>query len=162
VKETLSASDARDLVESLLADYVQCIDDDDLEKWPDFFTDPCLYRVVSRDSYERDLPVAVIHCDSQGMLKDRVFSLRHANIYAKHHYRHFLGRTQVRSVSENGVVEARTNYQVIRTLSGGATDLFSVGVYLDRVAVVEGAARFHEKLVVYENSSFETLLATPL
>lgn len=162
MNEAFPAGEARSLVESLLADYVQCIDDDELEKWPDFFADPCLYRVVSRDAYDRNLPVAVIHCDSRGMLEDRVFSLRHANIYAKQNYRHFLGRSQVRSVSENGVIEARTNYQVIRTLTGGATGMFSVGVYLDRIAVVEGAARFREKLVVYENSSFETLLAIPL
>jgi anthranilate 1,2-dioxygenase small subunit len=29
-------------VEQLLNSYVQCIDDDDLEHWPDFFTEDCL------------------------------------------------------------------------------------------------------------------------
>ncbi len=160
--QTNEARAAREQVEALLADYTQSIDDDALEKWPDFFTDPCLYRIVARDSHERGLPVGDIHCDSRGMLQDRVYSLRNANIYAAHRYRHFLGRTQVRSVSAEGVIEARTNYQVIRTVTGAETSLFSVGVYLDRVALVDGAARFREKIVVYDNSSFATLLATPL
>ncbi len=162
MSEVPSTTEARLLVESLLAEYVQCIDDDELEQWPGFFSDPCLYRVLSRDSHERGLPVAVIHCDSRGMLEDRVFSLRHANIYAKQNYRHFLGPTQVRSVSPDGLIEARTNYQVIRTLADGATGIFSVGVYIDRIELRDGAARFCEKLVVYENSSFDTLLAIPL
>jgi anthranilate 1,2-dioxygenase small subunit len=162
VSNAVTAKEARDRVETLLADYVQCLDDDELEKWPDFFTETCLYRIVGRDSHARGLPVADIHCDSRGMLEDRVYSLRHANIYAKHGYRHFLGRSQVRAISEDGEIAARTNYQVIRTVTGGKTSLYSVGVYLDRVGVIDGVARFREKLVVYENSSFETLLATPL
>lgn len=162
MNEWSTPSDARPAVEALLADYVQCIDDDELEKWPDFFCDPCLYRVVSRDSYERGLPIAVIHCDSRGMLRDRVFSLRNANIYAKQSYRHFLGRTQVRSISDEGLIETRTNYQVVRTVAGRETGIFSVGVYLDRVVVEDGVLRFCEKEVVYDNGSFDTLLATPL
>jgi anthranilate 1,2-dioxygenase small subunit len=35
-------------VSQLLDAYVQCIDDDDLERWPDFFTENCLYKVIPR------------------------------------------------------------------------------------------------------------------
>ena len=68
-------------VEDLLNAYTQCIDDDDLENWPDFFTEKCLYRVIPRENHEMDLPTAVMWCDSKGMLQDRITALRHANIY---------------------------------------------------------------------------------
>ena len=55
-------------VEDLLNTYAQCIDDDNLEQWPDFFTDQCLYRIIPRENHEIGLPTAVMWCDSRGML----------------------------------------------------------------------------------------------
>ena len=40
-------------VERLTADYIGCIDDDALERWPTFFTEDGLYRIVSRENYAR-------------------------------------------------------------------------------------------------------------
>lgn len=47
-------------VDSLHNAYVQCIDNDDLESWPHFFTDQCLYRVIPRENDEVGLPTAVM------------------------------------------------------------------------------------------------------
>ena len=63
-------------VDDLHNRYVQCIDDDDLESWPDFFTEKCLYRVIPRENEEVGLPAAVMWGDSKGMLQDRVVALR--------------------------------------------------------------------------------------
>jgi 3-phenylpropionate/cinnamic acid dioxygenase small subunit len=37
-----------DRVSQLNAEYARAIDDDRLEDWPGFFTDPCLYSITSR------------------------------------------------------------------------------------------------------------------
>ena len=33
---------------AFMQDYARCIDDDELERWPGFFTDDCLYKVTTR------------------------------------------------------------------------------------------------------------------
>ena len=36
-------------VEDLYAEYVACLDQDELERWPDFFVEEAVYRVVARE-----------------------------------------------------------------------------------------------------------------
>ena len=38
-------------VSQLNAEYARAIDDDRLESWPDFFTDPCVYKITSADNH---------------------------------------------------------------------------------------------------------------
>ena len=90
-------------VEELIHAYVQCIDDDQLESWPDFFTDDCVYKVIPRENADLGLPVAVMFCDSKGMLRDRIVALRKANIYAPHFYRHLVSNVRVLG-EQDGVI----------------------------------------------------------
>lgn len=48
----MNLKDLRFEVEELYYDYVECIDDDELELWPEFFTQACLYKVISRENFE--------------------------------------------------------------------------------------------------------------
>lgn len=41
-------------IERLQLNYIESIDDGPLDNWPQFFTDKCLYTVVSRDNFDRD------------------------------------------------------------------------------------------------------------
>jgi anthranilate 1,2-dioxygenase small subunit len=148
-------------VERLQARYAACIDDDRLEAWPNFFTEPCRYQIISRENYERKLPVGVFFANSRGMLEDRVQALREANIYEAQRYRHILSPTLLMGV-ENGTVAAQTNYQVIRILEDGATMIFSTGRYLDRIAMAGAEPLFAEKLVICDSRRIDTLLAIPL
>ena len=62
-------------VHELIAAYADCIDDDRLEEWPDFFVDDCRYLVTDRESHEAGLKHGIIYCASRGMLVDRVTTL---------------------------------------------------------------------------------------
>ena len=84
--------------------YVAAIDEDRLEDWPKFFVEDCLYEIIPNENVEAGFPIAVLRCDCAAMLRDRVISLRHANIYAKPSYRHFISGLSCRLVEE-GVVE---------------------------------------------------------
>ena len=75
-------------VQDLNARYVQAIDDNQLEAWPDFFTEDCRYRVTTAENLERGLPLGLIYATSRAMLRDRVRSLRDANVYEAQRYRH--------------------------------------------------------------------------
>lgn len=94
--------------------HAELIDDDRLEEWPDLFEDKCRYSVISAENHNRSLNLAAVFCDSRGMLVDRVVSLRRANIFPAHAYRHILGPTRVVSSNEQ-IISAQTNYVVLMT-----------------------------------------------
>jgi 3-phenylpropionate/cinnamic acid dioxygenase small subunit len=150
-------------VQNLNARYVQAIDDNELESWPDFFTADGRYRVTTADNYEKDLPLALIHATSRAMLRDRVRSLRGANVYEAQRYRHVIGPPLVR-VADDNQVHAHTSFLVVRIMHTGESTLFATGRYEDRVVLdARGAtAHFAEKLVILDSRLVDTLLAIPL
>jgi 3-phenylpropionate/cinnamic acid dioxygenase small subunit len=148
-------------VSQLNAEYARAIDDDRLEQWPDFFTDPCLYKITSADNYRRGLEAGLVYADSRGMLKDRVVALREANIFERQAYRHLVGLPAIRS-GANGMVHAETPFLVVRVMRDGTMDLFATGRYVDTMVEESGALRFRERLVVCDSSRVDTLLAIPL
>jgi anthranilate 1,2-dioxygenase small subunit len=158
---TLAESHLQFRVERLLAEYVQCIDDDRLEAWPDYFAAECVYKVAALENTSRGLPLAAIFCDSKGMLVDRVVSLRKANIFERHQYRHIVSSTLLTDISRASV-SARSHYVVYRTRGNGVTELFSAGVYEDKIVSVDSELKFAEKLVIYDTDRVDTLLVTPL
>lgn len=145
----------------LNADYARALDDDRMEQWPDFFTDPCLYLITTADNHRQGFTAGVVYADSQGMLRDRVAALREANIYERQAYRHVVGLPAVLDESD-GVVRAETPFLVVRIMRDGRMDLFATGRYLDLVIDDGGALRFRERVVVCDNNRFDTLLAIPL
>jgi 3-phenylpropionate/cinnamic acid dioxygenase small subunit len=149
-------------VSQLNAAYSRCIDNDELEAWPDFFLDPCVYSITSDDNYRRGLPAGIIYCDSQAMLKDRVSALREANIYERQRYRHLLGMPSAVERTPNGI-RAETPLAVYRIMRDGSTDLFVTGCYVDTLREVAGGElKLVERTVVCDSSTFDTLLAIPL
>ncbi len=155
----------RSAVEDLIHAYVQCIDDDRLEEWPDFFTEDCLYQIVPRENTDQGLPIAVMYCDSRGMLQDRVVAHRKANLFAPHLYRHLVSALRVTD-QDKDMVTARSNYAVFRTaldpINYGTTEVYSVGEYRDKIVFVDGVAKFQERIVIVDTSRIQSLLVTPL
>jgi len=145
----------------LNAAYADCIDDDRLEEWPDFFVEDCRYRITSRESHAAGLRHGVIYCASRGMLVDRVMAMRRANIFEPHRYRHIVGPTRI-DRAEGGVAEARTNFLAVRIMHNGESQLFATGRYLDKIAVAAPPFRFVERTVVLDSQKIDTLLVIPL
>lgn len=148
-------------VDRLLSRYVQCIDEDDLERWPEFFTEDCRYRIISRENADRGLPVSAIYCDSKGMLQDRVTALRHANIYAAHYYRHLVSSLQVLEAGEDFVV-TESNYVVLQTLTDGDTHIYNAGKYRDRVVFDGDNLLYAEKHAIFDTYRIANLMVTPI
>lgn len=148
-------------VERLQTDYVRCIDNERYEEWPDFFTERCLYRVISRENFRRGMRVGFLFCDSRGMLRDRIASMRRANIYEPHTYRHAIGATVVEPDGEGGW-RSETSYILARIMHDGRQDLFSTGCYVDRIVEDEGRLRFKERTVVCDSSRIDSLMVIPI
>jgi anthranilate 1,2-dioxygenase small subunit len=148
-------------IEELIAAYIDCIDEDRLEDWPDFFVEQCRYVITSRASHEAGLPHGVVYAASRGMLIDRVTALRRANIFEPHHYRHIVGPIHVDRVDAT-VAQAHSNFIAVRIMHDGEMGLFATGRYLDLVDVTSKPYRFIERLVVLDSQKIDTLLVIPL
>jgi anthranilate 1,2-dioxygenase small subunit len=148
-------------LEELYADYAHCLDADELEGWPDFFTENSFYRVTSAENFKAGLPLGLIYATSRNMLKDRVSALREANIYEPQSYRHLI--SSIRIVGEaDAALDIQANFLVVRTMQDGDMTIFAAGHYVDRV-VRDGAAwKFARKEVVLDSRHIDTLLAIPL
>jgi len=148
-------------IAELCAAYADCIDDDRLEEWPDFFVDQCRYLITDRQSHEAGLRHGVIYGASKGMLIDRITSMRRVLMFEAHRYRHIVGPSRVAKV-EVGIAEAHANFFVARIMHNGETSLFATGRYLDRIDVSAEPYRFVERLVVLDSQKIDTLIAIPL
>jgi anthranilate 1,2-dioxygenase small subunit len=91
-------------LQDLYTGYAACLDTDALERWPEFFTDDCTYRITSAENYEAGLPLGLIYATSKNMLKDRVSALRQANIYEPQRYRHLISGVQIEKTEGNAGV----------------------------------------------------------
>jgi anthranilate 1,2-dioxygenase small subunit len=148
-------------IHELIADYAGLIDEDRLEEWPDLFTDPCRYLIISHASHAAGMRQGVMYAASRGMLLDRVFSLRRANIFEPHRYRHVVGPIRLNAV-EGGFAVVHSNFMAARIMHDGATTLFATGRYLDRIDISCVPYRFSERIVVLDSDKIDTLLAIPL
>jgi len=148
-------------VQELIGEYAERIDEDRLEEWPELFADPCKYLVICRSNHEAGMRQGVMYAATQGMLLDRVFSIRNANIFEPHRYRHVVGPIRLKSV-EDGVAVVHSHFICARIMHNGETSLFATGRYLDRIDVSTESYRFIERIVVLDSEKIDTLLAIPL
>jgi len=146
-------------VETLHARYAHALDEDRLEDWPNFFTERGVYRIATAENEARGLPLPVVYCEGRAMLRDRVQSLRHANIYEPQRYRHIVSSVLVEETGKN-LVKSISSFLVVRIMENGETMLFASGRYVDRILLKE--MLYEERLVICDSRRFDTLLAIPL
>jgi anthranilate 1,2-dioxygenase small subunit len=141
--------------------YARCIDSGNIEAWPDFFEDKCVYKITTADNYRQGLEAGLVFATSRAMLVDRITSLREANIYERHSYRHVLGQPWILS-EDAETVRSETSFLVVRIMRDGTTDLYATGLYLDTYRLAGSSPKLIERIAVCDSSRFDTLLALPL
>jgi len=148
-------------VEAFYADYAAALDDTELERWPDFFTEDCLYKLVPRENWERNLPVALMLCESRAMLRDRVTAVRNTAVFAPRTLRHFI--TQFRIAEETPErLRVSANYMVLQTRVDDLTRIQNAGRYLDLIIRTETGLHFNEKCCVFESVLVPNSLIYPV
>ena len=148
-------------IERLFARYCACIDEDELDQWPDLFTEDGCYQMVARENYTHGYPIPLVLLDSRGMMQDRVHSLKNANIFAAHRYRHAQSGVRI-TARDDDEISVSSSYIVVQTLDDGVTELYQAGSYYDRLVDNGDTLVFRERLVIYDTSRVQTLLATPV
>jgi anthranilate 1,2-dioxygenase small subunit len=147
-------------IEELLGDYAHALDDGRIDDWPGFFAEDGIYQITTRENVEAGYPIGIVYCDGQGMMRDRVEALKSANIFEGHCYCHLLGRPSLRQ-ERPGLIAARSNFAVMRTMEDGQAQVFASGKFVDLIAL-EPAPRFRERRVILDSRRIDILLVYPL
>ena len=142
-------------------DYCACLDDADLERWPDFFVDDCRYRVLSKENHDAGLPLSLIYCDGRGMLLDRVMALRESTVYEPRSLRHFVSACRITGEAPNGFT-AQSNFLIIESLSDREPTVNLVGRYLDSFVESDQGIRLRDRWCVVDNYRIRTSLVIPV
>src|SRR5215469_1408817 len=98
--------------------YVSVIDTDSLERWPDLFTEDCSYEIVPKENADLSLPMGIMHCFGRAMLRDRITSLREANVFEPHTYRHMTSGLEPAPIDAQ-TVHMQPNNGVVQPLPEG-------------------------------------------
>lgn len=147
---------------ALNAAYARCIDNDELEQWPDFFLDRCHYLITTADNHAAGMQAGIVYADTRAMLQDRVMAMRDANVFEEQRYRHIIGAPMVLKQEDNTAL-AESPFIVVRIMRDGATEVFATGRYIDQIVhPPDQALKFAERVVVCDSSNIDTLLVIPL
>jgi len=146
---------------SLQERYISVLDNDELEAWPDLFVPDGHYEVVPKENADDDLPMGLIYCNNQGMMRDRIVSTRKANLYEPQIYRHMVSGLVITPIDQASAT-MRSSYVVIRTNQEGDSIIYQAGRYEDQVVNTSEGWRYRSKRAIYDTLRVPTLMAIPV
>jgi anthranilate 1,2-dioxygenase small subunit len=158
-----SSSELKLALIGLYDDYAAALDDE-LERWPSFFTETGIYQVIARENFERGMMWPTMSCAGHGMLLDRVTAVRETSVYTPRQMRHVV--SGVRIVGElPGGYRTQAVFMVAESGPDTASRLYAAGRYIDAVVRADDAPngfRFAEKTCVYDGNLILSSLIYPL
>jgi len=140
--------------------YAESICDGDIETWPEFFTEKCLYRIIPRTNYDRKLRIGPMFAESKGALKDRVVAIKETLVYSARSITHIVGGVRIVN-TEGHLLKTRSMLAVYQTLVDGTTQIQLVGRTFDSIDVGDGTPKFNERIVVFDSELLAGALVFP-
>ncbi|MEM8936402.1 MAG: aromatic-ring-hydroxylating dioxygenase subunit beta [Pseudomonadota bacterium] len=151
---------SRTEIEDFYGAYYDVLDELRLEDWPDFFAEACQYRIISRENYERNLPLTAIGAESRGMIQDRVLGLRQTQTYAPRYYRRFPGPLKLRPI-DGSEIPLEHNLLVVQTLVDQPSEIILCARCYDRVTIEDSRLLFKQRDVVFDSEMILNSLIYP-
>ena len=148
-------------LQDLYADYAAALDARELQRWPGFFTEDCIYRLQSRENFDRGLPLATLAFESRAMLQDCVYGAAETIFHDPYVQRHIVGLPRLLA-RDGDTMRCEASYLVIRTKRDSLPEILSVGRYLDRVLPTPEGLRFAERLVIFDNDLIPNSIIDPI
>lgn len=145
----------------LYTDYALALDSNEWSRWPEFFTDDCVYKLQPRENFDRGFPLATLAFESKGMLKDRVYGMTETIFHDPYYQRHVVGAPQVQSVTADRI-ESQANYAVFRTKPDGMTSVFNVGRYIDVIRCTTDGLKFESRICVFDSEMIANSIIYPI
>jgi 3-phenylpropionate/cinnamic acid dioxygenase small subunit len=154
ISTNLSPAEARELrfeIEEFNTEYARILDEQDIDRWPDFFTEDGFYRITARENYDENLPVGLVWCDGKPMMKDRAAAVKSTMVHAPRYLRHYNSNVRVTGIEPGGVITSESNYLVVETLMEDETRLFQAGRYLDRFVRADDGLLLKARDCIYDS-----------
>ena len=151
---------------TLYADYAAALDARELQRWPGFFTEDGVYKLQSRENFDRGLPLATMHLESRAMLQDRVYGALETIYHDPYVQRHIVGLPRLLGLEpqEHGaeLLCCESSYLVIRTKRDAMPEILSVGRTIDRVRPTREGLRFAQRWVIFDNDLIANSIIDPI
>ncbi len=148
-------------LQNLYADYALALDAGELDRWPQFFTEVCSYKLQSRENHERGLPLCTLAFESRGMLMDRVYGVKDTIYHDPYSQRHVVAAPRVLSVGDDGL-RSEAGYVVLRTKRDAMPEILSTGLYRDHVVATPEGLRFAARHVIFDNDLIPNSIIAPI
>lgn len=150
-------------VEAFNTAYSAALDEQRLGDWAELFTPDGFYIIISRENHDRGLPVGLIYCENQGMIRDRAFALEKTAMFAPRYLRHMVGNVAVEPENVDGLVVARSNYVVFQVLFDRPdATIHQVGRYEDVFQRTPEGLRLKKRVCVYDSLLIDNALCIPI
>ena len=146
---------------ALYSEYTAVLDARELERWPLLFTEDGIYKLQSRENFDRGLPLATLAFESRAMLQDRVFAATDTIFHDPYYQRHIVSVPRVLAFDDAGL-RCDTNYLVLRTKPDAMPEVLSVGRYLDHIVRTQSGLRFAQRLAIFDNDLIANSLIDPI
>src|SRR4051794_7425357 len=145
----------------LYAAYDDALDEREWERWPGFFTENAVYKIMPRENFDQGLPAAMVYCESRAMLADRVVALREALVFAPRLIRRVPGAPCLRGRGGGGM-RLGSSFALFETMLNEPSTVFLCGRIYDRVVEDSGVLRFAERIVVTDATNVPLSLIFPI
>jgi salicylate 5-hydroxylase small subunit len=146
---------------ALYADYAAALDARELDRWPGFFTENCIYKLQSRENFDRGWPLATLAFESRGMLQDRVYAAKDTLFHDPYHQRHIVGLPRLLACTAAGW-RCEANLLVMRTRRDALPETLFVGRTLDHLVHTPEGLRLAERLCIFDNDLLPNSIVDPI
>jgi salicylate 5-hydroxylase small subunit len=141
--------------------YMSIVDAGDWDRWPEMFTEDCVYRLQPRENHERNLPLATLALTSRGMLLDRVYSIKDTLFHDPYYQRHIISSPVLHRAAPDHW-ECEANYAVFRTKLSDTTIVFNVGRSFDTIVRTDSGLRFARRECIYDSEMIPNSIIYPI
>jgi 3-phenylpropionate/cinnamic acid dioxygenase small subunit len=160
----------QDLINALLLDkalddfytsYAATIDEQNLTKWPGYFTEQGSYLLTNRYNFMDNMPVYNIFCEGQGMLTDRATGIEKAVWFRERQQRRLISNIRLVSLDGN-IVNAQANFFVMESRQGLPSQLLVCGESYDSFVYQHNSLLLHRRLCVIDAEILPDSIIYPL
>jgi anthranilate 1,2-dioxygenase small subunit len=148
-------------IRNFYEDYTICLDEADYDRWPSYFTQDAIYKIISRENFDRGLPMASMSCEGKGMIKDRVTALVKVLVYEPRYWRRYVSSVRVKS-RDGDTIHASGNFLLYESMLDREPQLNMLGQYHDILVRNGDSFLFKQRLAVYDNHRILTTLFAPV
>ncbi|MFY9513004.1 MAG: aromatic-ring-hydroxylating dioxygenase subunit beta [Rubrivivax sp.] len=141
--------------------YSESLCDLQIEQWPEYFTEDCTYRIVSRPNHDQGLRIGPMFAENKGALQDRVLAIKETLVYSARSLTHLVSGARVVDGPESAL-RTRSMVAVYQTLVDGITQLQLVGRTFDVIDARGPELKFRERVVVFDTELLAGALVYPV